>query len=67
MITCAGRSGDPVIVKEAKKRFELISGGEQNAVHPNLLEAVCSITILHGGKDEFEKGLEIYRFIFYYF
>ncbi|CAG8755645.1 4647_t:CDS:2, partial [Ambispora leptoticha] len=62
-IKVAGKSGDPEIVKEAKRRFELFTEkNDQSAIHPNIRGAVFEIVLIHGGGEkEFEEILKIFR------
>ncbi|KOS20944.1 Aminopeptidase 2 [Escovopsis weberi] len=57
----AGMSGDERIVAAAKDMFAKLFSGDKSAVHPNLRKSVFSIALKFGGKDEYEKVLDLYR------
>lgn len=65
-ITNAGRSDDPSIVNESKKRFWAFVKGDNEALHPNLRGPVYNI-VLGAAEDEAEEEkmwehiLDIYR------
>ncbi|CAG8512204.1 7007_t:CDS:10 [Ambispora gerdemannii] len=63
IIKVAGKAGDPEIVKEAKRRFELFTEkNDQSVLHPNIRGAVFEIVLRHGGGEkEFEAILNIFR------
>jgi aminopeptidase 2 len=60
-ITVAGKSDDPAVVAEAKKRFADFIGGKEDAIHPNLRGAVFQIALRNGGTAEYEKVLQLYK------
>ncbi|KAG9292135.1 hypothetical protein G9A89_005279 [Geosiphon pyriformis] len=63
VIKIAGRAGDPEVVKEAHRRFKLLTEeNDQSAVHPNIRGTVYQIVLAHGGgAKEFDSILEIFR------
>jgi aminopeptidase 2 len=60
-ISKAGRAGDAVIIKEAKRRFDLFLSEDEKALHPNIRGSVLAIVVANGGKEEWEQVLEVYR------
>ncbi|CAJ0763078.1 15809_t:CDS:10 [Entrophospora sp. SA101] len=63
IIEYAGKSGCPEIVKEARRRFDLLTKhNDESAIHPNIRGAVFSIVLKYGGgEEEFNAIIDIYR------
>ena len=53
-----GHYGDPEVLAEAKKRFELYCT-DTNLVHPDLRSLVFQLTASQGGQDTYEKMWEL--------
>ncbi len=54
-----GHFGDEAVIGEAKKRFNAFSAGGE--LDPNLRSAVYACAAEHGGEEEYEKLLALYR------
>ena len=53
-----GHYGDPEVIAEAKKRFDLYCS-DTNLVHPDLRSLVFQLAANHGGQDTYEKMWEL--------
>lgn len=60
-ITVAGKSDDPAVIAESKKRFAEFTAGKEDAIHPNLRGAVFQVALRNGGVAEYEKVLQLYK------
>ncbi|CAH1757417.1 826_t:CDS:10 [Entrophospora sp. SA101] len=63
IIGFAGKSGYPEIVKEARRRFDLLTKhNDESAIHPNIRGTVFDIVLKYGGgEEEFNAIIDIYR------
>ncbi|SJX60857.1 probable AAP1-alanine/arginine aminopeptidase [Sporisorium reilianum f. sp. reilianum] len=61
-ISAAAGGEDEWTLSEIKKRFDqYIATGDESQIHPDLLRAVFSRAVEHGGEKEYESVLAIYR------
>ena len=61
IIRLASRNNDESIKAECKRQFDLFVNGDENAIHPDLRGVVFASVVQNGGKEEFEKVLDIYK------
>ncbi|CAG8520004.1 9044_t:CDS:10 [Paraglomus brasilianum] len=63
VIKVAGNAGDPDVVKEAHRRFQLLTEHKnESALHPNIRGTAFEIVLTHGGgTKEFDAILQIYK------
>lgn len=57
----AAKCGHQAVIEECQKRFKAFIGGDEKAIHPNLRSVVYSTVLHHGGRDEFEAILGLYK------
>jgi len=57
----AGASGDAVVIKAAQDMFKKFTAGDSSAIHPNIRASVFSMILKYGGKEEYDKVLEVYH------
>jgi len=57
----AGASGDATVIKAAQEMFRKFAAGDSSAIHPNIRGSVFSMVLKYGGKEEYEKVLEVYH------
>ncbi|RKP04556.1 peptidase family M1-domain-containing protein [Thamnocephalis sphaerospora] len=60
-IARAGSSGNAGVIAEARARFAKFIDGDRTALHPDIRGSVFGILIKHGGSEDFDAVLKLYR------
>ncbi|KAI0184589.1 aminopeptidase 2 [Xylaria flabelliformis] len=57
----AGMAGDGEIIAAAKAMFAKYKAGDKSSIHPNIRGSVFGMALKHGGKEEYDAILDIFR------
>jgi aminopeptidase 2 len=61
VLSRAGKLGDEAVFAESHGRFLRYIGGDKEAIHPDLREAVFGTVLRKGGQHEFDALIELYK------
>ena len=61
IVGTAGRLGHPVILKDARARFDRYMNKDASAIHPNFRASIFQMVMQNGGEKEFEQLVKLYE------